>query len=316
MGRLYNRALNRLKLRQLSLLVAVGQHGNIQAAAQSENISQPAATRLIKELEADFDTRLFTRTNRGAEPTSQGAALIRHAQLIFAQLSAATQEMEDITEGSTGRVVVGTLLAGAAQLLPMAIQRVVNDRPNVTIRVIEGTNDALMPRVQSGEVDMVVGRLPHHRHRKGLMQVPLTQDDVVLVVGRAHPLAGRADLSFDDLRPFGWILPPPETTLRRQIDEVFVEAAQYQPPKIVESVNYLANRTLLGFGAFIGLVPRGVAALDMAMNVLAPLDYALPFGSGPIGVTHRGEDQLSPAASVFLRALQEEAEVLTRGKSA
>ena len=316
MGRLYNRALNRLKLRQLSLLVAVGRHGNIQAAAQSENISQPAATRMIKELEADFDTRLFDRTNRGAVPTQQGAALIRHAQLIFAQLSSATQEMEDITEGAAGRVVVGTLLAGAAQLVPMAIQRVLTDRPNVAIRVVEGTNDALMPGVQSGEIDMVVGRLPHHRHRMGLRQTRLTDDDVVLVVGRNHPLAGRTGIGFEDLHPYGWILPPPETTLRRQIDEVFVEAAQYQPPKIIESVNYLGNRTLLGFGELIGVVPRSVAALDMALNVLVPLDLALPFGSGPIGVTHRGEDQLSPAALHFLLALEEEADVLNRGRSA
>ncbi|MEJ6387971.1 LysR substrate-binding domain-containing protein [Gymnodinialimonas ulvae] len=312
MGRLYNRALQRLKLRQLSLLVAVGQLGNIQAAAQAENISQPAATRMIKELEADFDTILFERTNRGAVPTAQGQALIRAAQLIFAQLSNAAQEMEDITEGNAGRIVVGTLLAGAAQLVPMAIQRVIGERPNLQVRIIEGTNDALMPGVQSGEIDMVVGRLPHHRHRKGLIQVPLIEDEVVLVVSRAHPLAGRPGLEFDDLRPFGWVLPPPETTLRRQIDEVFVEAGQYQPPKIVESVNYLSNRTLLGFGELIGLVPRAVAALDMATNVLARLDYALPFGSGPVGVTYRGEDQMSPAALLFLLALQEEAAMLRR----
>ncbi len=312
----FTRALNRLKLRQLSLLVAVGRLGNIQAAAQAENISQPAATRMIKELEADFATPLFDRTNRGALPTAQGAALIRHAQLIFAQLSSAAQEMEDITEGTAGRVTVGTLLAGAAQLVPMAVQRVTAERPNLHLRIVDGTNDALMPRVHSGEIDMVVGRLPYHRHRKGLSQTALIEDDVVLVVGRNHPLAGRADLSFDDLRPFGWILPPPDTTLRRQIDEVFVEAAQYQPPNVVESVNYLTNRTLLGAGALIGVAPRAVAALDLATNVLARLDFALPFGSGPIGVTHRGEDQLSPAALLFLLALQEEAEVLRRAANA
>lgn len=316
MGRPYNRALQRLKLRQLSLLVAVGQHGNIQAAAQAEHMSQPAATRMIKDLETDFGTRLFDRTNRGARPTAQGAALIRHAQLIFAQLSSAAQEMEDITEGSAGRIVVGTLLAGAAQLVPMAIQRVIHERPNLQVRILEGTNDALMPAVQSGEIDMVVGRLPHHRHRTGLVQVPLVHDDVSLVAGRAHPLAGQRGLRFDDLRPFGWILPPPETTLRRQIDEVFVESGQYQPPKIVESVNYLGNRTLLGFGELIGVVPRAVAALDMATNVLTRLDYTLPFGSGPVGVTHRGEDQMSPAALLFFLALQEEAGVLSRAMHA
>jgi DNA-binding transcriptional LysR family regulator len=315
MRRLDTRALHRLKLRQLGLLIAVGRHGNIQAAALSENISQPAATRMIKELEADFDTRLFDRTNRGVVPTAQGAALMRHAQLIFAQLSTAAQEMEDITEGSAGRIVVGTLLAGAAQLVPMAIQRVLADRPGLQVRVIEGTNDALMPAVQSGDIDMVVGLLPRQRYRKGLIHVPLLQSDAALVAGRTHPLAGRRGLHFDDLRPYSWILPPPETALRRQVDEFFVEAGRFKPSKTIESVNYLTNRALLGMGDLIGILPGAVAAHDIASHVLARLDFSLPFASAPIGVTYQGEDQLSPAARLFMRALHHAAAALERPRN-
>ncbi|MBL4628030.1 MAG: LysR family transcriptional regulator [Roseicyclus sp.] len=304
---LFDRALHRLKLRQLRLLVAAGKHQNIQNAGQELNISQPAATKMIKDLEADFDVRLFDRTNRGVIPTAHGTALIRHAQLIFAQLGTAAQELEDLTEGATGRVTNGTLVAGSARLVPYAIDRVLAERPNVAFKIVEGTNEVLMPRVRTGEIDMVVGRLPTHRHRRDLQQVPLAQEEINLIVGRSHPLAGAPNLQFDDLRPFGWILPPAETTLRRQIDEVFVDAAQYQPPVVVESVNYLTNRALLGQGKLIGVAPRQVVLLDLAVQMLVQLDYTLPFGSGPIGVTHRGEDQLSPAAMLFLLALQEEA---------
>lgn len=304
---LFDRALNRLKLRQLRLLVAADKHHNILNAAQSLNISQPAATKMIKDLEADFDVRLFDRTNRGVLPTAHGTALIRHPQLIFAQLGAAAQELEDLTEGSTGRVIIGTLLAGSARLVPAAIGRVLAERPNVAFKIVEGTNEVLMPRLRTGEIDMVVGRLPTHRHRRGLRQVPLSEEDINLIVGRTHPLAGRTKLHFDDLRPYGWILPPLETTLRRQIDEVFVEAGQYQPPVVVESVNYLTNRALLAQGKLIGVAPRQVIVQDLALEMLVKLDYALPFGLGPIGVTHRGQDQLSPAALLFLMALQQEA---------
>lgn len=304
---LFDRAVSRLKLRQLRLLVAAGKHQNILYAAQSLNISQPAATKLIKDLEADFDVRLFDRTNRGVIPTPHGAALIRHAQLIFAQLGTAAQELEDLTEGATGRVTVGTLVAGAARLVPGAIGRVLETRPNVAFKVIEGTNEVLMPKVKTGEIDMVVGRLPTHRHRRDLHQLPLIDEDIALLVGKAHPLAGQLSLQFDDLRPFGWILPPPETTLRRQIDEVFMDAAQYQPPLVVESVNYLTNRALLGLGKLIGVVPRQVAVPDLTSGLLVEPDHKLPFSFGPVGVTHRGEGQLSPAAMVFLDALQAEA---------
>ncbi|WP_224814229.1 LysR family transcriptional regulator [Hasllibacter sp. MH4015] len=302
-----DRAVNRLKLTQLRLLIAVGKHRAILHAAQELNISQPAATKMIKDVEADFDVRLFDRTNRGAIPTAHGRALIRHAQLIFAQLGNAAQEMKDLTDGATGRVVIGTLVAGSARLVPHAIGRVLAERPNVTIKVVEGTNEILMPRLRTGEIDMVVGRLPTHRHRRDLHQLALGEEKIHLLVGRAHPLAQRAGLSFDDLRPFGWILPPSETTLRRQIDEAFVEHDQYQPPVIVESVNYLTNRALLGQGKLIGLAPRQGVLLDIGTAMLVPLDFELPFGSGPIGATHRGADQLSPAAKVFLQALVDEA---------
>lgn len=305
--RLFDRALSRLKLRQLRLLVAAGKHQNILNAALELNISQPAATKMIKDLEADFAVLLFDRTNRGVIPTAHGTALIRHAQLIFAQLGTAAQEMEDLTEGATGRVTIGTLVAGSAKLVPAAIGRVLEARPNVAFKVVEGTNEVLMPRLRSGEIDMVVGRLPTHRHRRDLHQVELAQESINLIVGRSHPLAGRKRLRFGDLRPFGWVLPPAETTLRRQMDEVFVEAQQYQPSVIVESVNYLTNRALLAQGKLIGVVPRQGVLLDLALEMLVKLDYTLPFGSGPIGVTHRGEDQLSPAALLFLIALQEEA---------
>lgn len=304
---LFDRALSRLKLRQLRLLVAAGKHHNILYAGQELNISQPAATKMIKDLEADFAVRLFDRTNRGVIPTAHGTALIRHAQLIFAQLGTAAQELEDLTEGSTGRVTIGTLVAGSAKLVPAAIGRVLDERPNVTFKVVEGTHEVLMPLVRTGEIDLVVGRLPTHRHRRDLHQVPLVEEDINLIVGRSHPLAGLTRLTFDDLRPYGWILPPAETTLRRQMDEAFVEAGQYQPPVVVESVNYLTNRALLGQGKLIGVAPRQSVVLDLALEMLVKLDYTLPFGTGPIGVTHRGADQLSPAAQLFLKALQDEA---------
>ena len=141
--RIVERAMTRLKLRQLRLLVAVGQHGSIQNAAHDLNISQPAATKMIQDLELDFEVKLFDRTNRGVVPTVFGAALIRHGKLIFSQVSNAAQELDDLNEGNSGRVVVGTLLAASPSLLPMAVEGLLKDRPKVAIKIVEGTNEVL-----------------------------------------------------------------------------------------------------------------------------------------------------------------------------
>ena len=305
--RIVDRALTRLKLRQLRLLVAVGQHGNIQHAARDLGISQPAATKMIQDLELDFEVQLFDRTNRGVVPTVFGEALIRHGKLIFAQVSNAAQELDDLNEGNSGRIVVGTLLAASPTLLPRAIKRLLQDRPKVAIRIVEGTNEALIPALRSGEIDMIVGRLPSHRHRSNIQQEKFFDERVMVGTGNTHPLAKLANVSFEQLMPFGWILPPVETTLRRQIDQYFVKQGQYLPVTVIESVSYLTNRALLRSHDFIGVLPTHVAALDVEAGLLTRLDWEVPFGGRPVGVSHRGESSLSPAASAFLAALRDAA---------
>ncbi|WP_114388799.1 LysR substrate-binding domain-containing protein [Notoacmeibacter marinus] len=302
-SRIVDRALTRLKLRQLRLLVAVGEHGNIQSAARELGISQPAATKMIQDLELDFEVKLFSRTNRGVIPTVFGQTLIRHGKLIFAQVSNAAQELDDLNEGNSGRVVVGTLLAASTSLLPAAIDSLLTERPKVAIKINEGTNEVLMPALLSGEIDMVVGRLPSHRHRDKITQEILFEDRVLAVVGNQHPLAGKAALSFDQIKPFGWILPPLETTLRRQINQFFVNEGQYQPQLAIESVSYLPTRSLLQMRDLIGLMPAEVVSQDIENGNLSRLDWDVPFGRGPIGISYRTDGSLSPAGLAFRQAL-------------
>jgi len=309
--RIVERALTRLKLRQLRLLVAVGQHGSIQNAARDLGVSQPAATKMIQDLELDFEVKLFERTNRGVVPTMFGESLIRHGKLIFAQVSSAAQELDDLNEGNSGRVVIGTLLAASPGLLPNALERLLKDRPKVVVKIVEGTHEVLMPALLSGEIDMVVGRLPSHRHRARIEQEKFYDERVLAIIGTQHPLASKSNVTFDQLRACSWILPPIETTLRRQTDQYFLRQQGFVPNTAIESVSYLANRALLRAHDYVGLMPAHVAALDIANGLLAQVDWAVPFGAGPVGVSHRGEHSLSPAGAACLTALRQAAEEIS-----
>lgn len=306
-ARIIDRVTTRMKLKQLRLLVAVGKHGNIQYAARELNVSQPSATKMIKDLELDFEVQLFERTNRGVVPTAFGETLIRHGKLIFAQISNAAQELDDLNEGNSGRVVIGTLLAASSHLLPLAIDQVLEGRPRMAIKVVEGTNEVLMPELRSGEIDLVAGRLPTHRYRHELVQEKLFDERILVVAGSDHPLSKYKGLKFEALKEYGWIVPPVETSLRRQLDQFFLQQDQYQPPFALESVSYLTNRSLLRSRAYIGLMPAHVAAQDIASGLLVELDLTLPFGTGPVGVTYRMKGQLSPAGEAMLQALRKAA---------
>lgn len=309
-ARITARVIDRLKLKQLRLLIAIDQHRSILHAAREMHLSQPAATKMVKDIELDFEAPLFERSNRGVVPTAAGAALIHGARLILSQVAGTAQEIEDLSGGRAGRIVVGTLLAASARLLPLAIERILRSRPRLAIKVVEGTNELLMPRLRAAELDMVVGRLPVQRHRSDLGQMRLLDDPVVAVVRQGHPLLGRA-LNFDDLRGYGWILPPVETTLRRQIDQYFIAEGQYVPPHVVESVSYLTNRALLSGSDMICALPAQVLA-GGGGDGLCPLPLTLPFGSGPVGVSFRHATSLPPAAEAFLTALRDVAAELAQ----
>lgn len=305
--RIVERVASRLKLKQLRLLVAVTEQASILHAAQELNISQPAATKLLKDLEADFGVKLFERSNRGAIPTVYGDVLTRHGKLILSQISHAAQELDDLVEGTGGRVVVGTFLAASADLLPNTIQRIRQDRPNVSIQVREGTKDVLIPALQTGDLDLVVGRLPEFRYRENLIQETLFNERATIVAHPGHPLATAPSVGFPDLLEWDWILPPQETTLRRQIDKVFQDAGYPPPANVVESVSQLTNRKLLMMSDMLSVWPYQVVEEDIQQGRLALIPFDLEDIKGQVGVSYRRAKHLSPAASAFLDALRETA---------
>lgn len=300
-----DRVLSRLKLKQLRLLIAIAHRSSILHAARDLNISQSSATKLLQDLEHDFDAPLFERTNRGVVPTVFGEALVRRSKLVMAQISHAAQELDDIHQGAGGRIQVGTLLAASAILLPRAIAMLHQQRPNVSVTIREGTNDVLMPALRDGDLDLVVGRLPEFRHRSDLVQERLVDEMVCIVAGPDHRLASRPEVAFADLAEYDWILPPHGTTLRRQIEQEFSDRNLPEPNCAVESLSFLTNRSLLISTDLIGALPFHVVEDEIKNGKLAILGCEMKRTAGPIGVSYRHAGAMSPAAGNFLNLLRE-----------
>lgn len=303
--RIAERVSNRLKLRQLRLLVEIAQQASILHAARILNISQPAATKLLKDMEADFGFDLFERTNRGTVPTPYGAALVRHGKLILAQIGHAAQELDDLREGAGGRVKVGTVLTASADLLPRAVLALRAKRPGVTVEVREGPNDILMPMLRDGDIDMVVGRLPKYRFRSDFSQIRLYDEAIWITARAGHPLATHTSLDLADLRGHPWIFPTVGTTLRRQVETAFLDAGNDLPVVAVESVSaQVVIRTLM-LSDMIGVLPESVLHKPVTDGDLVHLPCALPSTLSPVGISVRRDAHLSPAAQAFSEALHD-----------
>ncbi len=295
---------SRLTIRHLRMVVAIEKEGNLVRAAKRLNMTQSAVTKALQEIEALMKARLFDRTNRGVVPTMFGHTLAQHARLVIAQLAHAEEHLADLRDGTGGRVAIGTLLSAAAELLPTAIARLRRERPKLVVKIVEGTNDVLIPALRAGELDIVVGRLSELPDRLSVVQEVLMDDIALVVVRRGHPLAERGALRLADLAGWEWILPPQETSLRRQIDIAFLEEGLEPPTHAVESVSLLTNRALLIDADYLGVFPAAVARREAAAGAIAILPVALRTTAIPIGITTRANARLSPAAEVLVETLR------------
>lgn len=303
--------VSRLKFKYLQLLVSVSEQRNIFKAAQINNMAQPAATKIIRDIESALEIELFVRSSKGVKPTLNGEVLIKHAKLILSQVKHASEELASLQGGLSGRVVVGSLLAASATLLPRAIAQLKKNRPNVSVSLIEGTGDKLINALKIDDLDIMVGRIPEVPNQDGLSNEVLYHEPVVIVTRTDHPLQSRKNLTLRDLVDQDWILPPRETMLRTEIDRAFHREGLDVPANPIESVSILTNRTLLKESDMITALPLQVVLTYEEIGLLKRLDIPLIIEPGPIGVTLRAQRQLPPAAHYLLEALREEAAKLT-----
>jgi DNA-binding transcriptional LysR family regulator len=293
----------RLKLRQLLLLRALHDSGNLRRSAAALNLTQPAATRMLQELEGTLGVKLFERSPRGMAPTPYGEAMIRHAGAVLADLDSAREEISALAEGSHGRVAVGTLMSTASLLLPRAIARVKARSPRLQVTVQEGTHDHLLEALLKGDLDLMLGRLLPGTAQDAVLIEILYREEFRVVCGAANPLARRRP-KLGELVDRPWILPPVHVPLRQRLEGLFLAQAGRRPADLVESTSVLTNLTLLRESDALGVLPAETARHYAKLGLLVELPVSLKGILGPVALVTRRNHARAPAAETLLVALR------------
>ena len=294
----------RLKTRQLLLLVALAEEGNIHRAAQVLNMTQPAASKLLKDLEDVLEVPLFERLPRGMRPTWYGETLIRHARVALASLNQAHDEVEALKAGRFGQVSVGSITAPGLVLLPAAVARVKQEHPSLRVSLQIETSDVLMERLSHGKLDMLVARLFAQHDKTDLRYEVLAEEPVSAITRPGHPLQGVANLSLRDALNAGWIVPPSGSILRHRFELMFQEVGLEAPVNIIETSALLFTTKMLQQSDMIGVVATDVARYYESHGIVSILPMTLPCQMDAFGISTRPDRLLSPAAKVMLRALK------------
>ena len=298
------RLLLRLRTRQWVLIALLDQHRNLGRAAAAMNISQPAATKLLQQLEETFAVPLFTRIARGMTPTPYGEALVRHARWVLTDFGAVCEELEALRSGLSGALRVGSVPGAVPELLAPTLVVYQQKHERVAVSVVVDTSDVMLRLLARGEVDLMLGRLTEDHSTEAFNCVPLLGEPQVVVVRKTHPLLRRSSVSLRELVEWPWLLQPPGSPQRGRFEAALHEAGIQERLRITETASPIAMTALLEHSDMCAVMPASQAAHYARLGVLRTLAVKLPIRVPPIYLITRRAHSLSPAAAAFVALLQ------------
>ena len=294
----------RLKMRQWMLVVALADEGGLHRAAAALNITQPAASKLLRELEETLGVVLFERMPRGMRATLYGDALIRHARAVLGSIDGAQQELAGLKAGRLGHVAVGAITSPGVRVLPAAVAAIKRTHADLRVSVEIDASPALLDGLAHDRLDVVIARLATGDERLPLRYEPLTGEPVCAVVRPAHPLLAGAAPTLADVQHHAWVLPPAGSVLRHRFDLAFRRANVVPPSNVVETAALLFVTRVLEESNMIAVLAEDVAHYYAAHGMVAVLPLPMDCRMDDFGIVTRADRLLSPAANVMIDALR------------
>lgn len=260
-----------MELRQLRQFLAAVEHRNLGRAADVLNITTPALSKSLANLEAELGARLFDRGPRGVTPTVFGDSLARHAKAMAAEERHARAEIAMLRGAGQGRIAVGgTASAGSARLV-RALARLVRERPGVQVEVVGGRHETLIAALQDGALDIVVTGFGAGAPAPDLDERVLAEDSYVAVVAADHPLAKRRRLRLVDLASFPWVVASNIGDVVPGWARAFTDEGLTPPQPALASDSYLFIKSVLAEGDFVAVLPRDIIGPEEAARAFAVL---------------------------------------------
>ena len=278
--------LSRLKLRHFSILDAIDKHRTISRSAAALQVTQPAMTRSLREIEDIFMTRLFERSSVGLKATPSGETALRYARLMLTHAEATSRKLSNINDGRIGSLRIGITPHIPELLLTSTLTHLLGSRPRISVAVREATTDELVAALHARELDCVIGRSYNGVLEDEFVQEPIYfQKPCLLVARRSHTRLSRGPLDWKQLADLDWIMQPPTTPMRRSIEAIFTSAGVRPPLPFVETYS------LKSMGAVFATEPNAITiiAQDTAVplvtsGVCAMLPYPLHWDLPPVSL--------------------------------
>lgn len=292
-----------LKFSQLRLLAALRDSGQIGTAAAQVGMTQPAASRLLAQLDTMAGTPLYTRHPRGVTLTEAGHILADQATATLKGLDSAYRKVGQIGNGVRGHVRVGSVTGPSLELLLPAMREARLAYPDISITVRVETSDRLAEALLADDLDFYIGRVPDSADARPFALHKIGAEPISLIVRLHHPLSRVPAPTLQDCLGFDWVMQPPGGLLRRTAESYLLERGLPLPRRVIGTTSILFTLALLHDTNAIAPLARAVgdffiqrAALGSRLDILP---VAQDMAVADFGIVSRAGDPFSPAVATL-----------------
>jgi DNA-binding transcriptional LysR family regulator len=300
--------LTRLRGRQLALVVALDEARSLHRAAHAIATTQPAATKMLREIEEMFGVPLYERLPRGLEPTEYGQLVAQYARLVLIDLGQLQEQLANVRAGGKGSVEAGAIMAAVPRAFVAAVTRLTAEHPQIKVKLQMDTSDVLVPLLLQSQLDVVIGRVPDDTPSATINFEPLDEERLCVVCGADNPLAKVRKLKLSMVATHPWVLQSAPSPMRLLVANEFADEGKARPNVVVETSSILTMLSLLQVTDMLSVTPETVANLYMARGLIAVLPIRLRRSLPPYGVLTRRGRWVPPSVQLFIDVVRKTAE--------
>lgn len=295
-----------MNLKQLEVFLAVADSGSFSRGAEATFITQSTVSQHIAALESELGVKLLDRTGRGALPTEGGKLLLEHARRVVAGAREIEQTMRRFRGLEEAELRVGGSNIPGDHMIPEVLPLFLVRHPGVRLTLLQGDSRETLERVAREEVE--IGIVGSRFDDAGVIFTPLGRDEIRLIAGSTHPLAGTGAIGLDTLARQEFIMREPGSGTARTVAQALTGAGVAPAA--------LAVRASLGSNEAV----KHAVASGLGLSFLSEISIKKELGRGdlveiPVDslrisrtfyLVHRDGRELSPAARAFADLMVEQ----------
>lgn len=248
-----------LKIRHLRILAALDQMRQITKVARAFNVSQPAISKQIAELERELGTPIIHRQGNAVAFTPAGTVLVRHAKDVLNRIQRTEFDIEALRKGLGGKVRIGVASSLMPTVVPEAIRLMIQAAPSSVVSVSEGHFGQMLPMLYAGDLDMLVVRIWKPFTVEGVEQLTLGREPLVVVAGPDHPLARQTEIGWEAALEWPWLKAAAGSLASEGMDEFLAEKGLQPMRGHVEAASIVLSLGMMRLTPCLALFPERLA---------------------------------------------------------